>query len=100
MKRIYIVNNTAVTVLETSRQKDILNALDELLENSKQYGHEYAFEEHNFHIEYTDGSEFRVSENNIEGNYRKKNITRILWTNPEDVQAYGPYTINEYGYIA
>lgn len=59
-------------VYETTRQKDILDVLDEMLENSEQFGWAYIFEDDSFYIEYTDGSSYEANEYGEYGSYKKK----------------------------
>lgn len=87
-------------VYETKRQKDILDVLDEMLENAKQFGWAYIFEDDSFYIEYKDGTSYIASECTEEGIYKKRGITRIIYVNANDTQVYGQYEVNEYGNIS
>lgn len=87
-------------VYETNRQKDILDILDEMIENAEYYGWAYTFEDSSFYIEYTDGTTYTAHECGEYGNYKKKNIERIVYVNANDTQVYGSYEMNEYGNVA
>lgn len=87
-------------VYETNRQKDILDILDEMIENAKEYGWAYTFEDDCFYIEYEDGSTYEASECGEYGKYNKKNINKIIYVNANDTQVYGEYEVNEYGNVA
>ena len=87
-------------VYETKKQKDILDVLDEMLENAREYGWEYTFEDDQFYIEYTDGTKYEAGEYGEYGTYKKRNIKRIIYVNANDTQVYGDYEVNEYGNVA
>lgn len=86
-------------VYETHRQKDILDVLDEMIENSEQFGWEYIFEDSHFSIEYTDGTTYEAGECGEYGTYKKRGIKRIIYINSNDTQVYGTYEVNEYGNV-
>ncbi len=88
-----------VIVWETHRQKDILDILDELLENSKTLGWNYCFEDDTFYIEYKDGTTYYAGQFDEDGEYRKKGIAKIVYTNANDTQVFGKYEVNEYGIV-
>ena len=88
------------TVVETKRQKDILDILDECLENAKQYGWDYIFEDMSFYIEYKDGKTYEAGSCWEDGVYKKKNIKRIIHENPMDTMVYGDYEVNEFGIVS
>ena len=80
MKRVeYDINVKGIEfkslVIETNRQKDILDILDEMLENAETFGWSYVFEDDSFYIEYTDGTTYEALQ-------------------------YGEYEVNEYGNVA
>lgn len=87
-------------VWETKRQKDILSILDEMLENAQDFGWFYTFADDSFYIEYTDGATYEAGSCGEYGNYRKKGISRIIYTNSYDTQVYGAYDVNEYGIVS
>lgn len=87
-------------VWETNRQKDILDILDELLENAEIYGWSYIFEDDSFYIEYLDGKTYEAGACGEYGEYKKKGIARIIYTNANDTQVYGDYEVNEYGNVS
>lgn len=87
-------------VYETTKQKDILDVLDEMIENSESYGWSYTFEDSSFYIEYKDGTTYEASECGEYGVYKKGNISRIIYINDNDTQVYGEYEVNEYGNVA
>lgn len=87
------------TVLETKRQKDILDVLEELVENAVLYGWDSMFENLSFYIEYTDGKTYEASECGEYGVYKKRGISRIIYVNESDTQVYGRYSVNEYGNV-
>lgn len=87
-------------VYETKRQKDILDVLDEMLENAELFGWAYIFENDSFYIEYTDGSTYYVGESEEDGVYKKRGISRIIYSNANDTWVYGPYEVNEYGIVS
>mgnify|MGYP007102569605 CR=1 FL=1 len=103
-KVIYDVNVDGLCytsiVYETKRQKDILDVLDCLFDNSEQYGWAYTFEDDSFFIEYTDGTTYEASECGEYGIYKKKGIKKIIYVNANDTQVYGGYEVNEYGNVA
>ena len=87
-------------VYETKKQKDILDVLDEMIENAKEYGWAYIFEDVQFCIEYTDGTTYEACACGEYGVYKKRNIKRIIYVNAYDTQVYGDYEVNEYGNVA
>ena len=87
-------------VIETNRQKDILDILDEMIENADTYGWSYIFEDDSFYIEYTDGTTYEALECGEYGTYKKRNIKRIIHVNANDTMVYGEYEVNEYGNVA
>lgn len=89
-------------VIETKRQKDILEILDERLENVRDYGYEWKkiFKDDTFRIEYNNGTMYQADELGEEGVYKKKGIKRIIYINPMDTQVFGDYEVNEYGSIS
>ena len=87
-------------VWETSKQKDILVCLDEMLENAEQFGWPYIFEDDSFYIEYADGTTYEANECGEYGIYKKRNIKRIIWVNAMDTGVYGEYEVNEYGNVS
>ena len=86
-------------VWETSRQRDILDVLDEMLENAEIYGWDYIFSDVSFYIEYADGTTYEANGGGEYGVYKRRGIKRMIYENPYDTQVYGPYTVNEYGYV-
>lgn len=103
-KVLYNINIDGIelqsVVYETKKQKDILDILDEMIENSNAYGWSYIFEDVSFYVEYTDGSTYEAGEYGEYGKYIKRNIKRIIYTNANDTQVYGEYSVNEYGNVA
>lgn len=96
----HTINNETFTILTTTRQKDILDTLDEMIENAERYGWDYIFSDASFIIEYKDGTTYQADVITNEGTYKKRNISRIIYTNENDIQVYGNYEINKYGYVA
>lgn len=86
-------------VFETSRQKDILDVLDEMLENAKDLGWGNIFEDSSFYIQYRNNKTYEASSCGEYGEYKKKGIERIIYVNPNDTQVYGHYEVNEYGNV-
>lgn len=86
-------------VYETKRQKDILQVLEELVENSEIYGWFSVFDGESFYIEYLDGTTYEASDCGEYGIYKKKGIKRIIYANPNDTQVYGDYEVSEYGNV-
>lgn len=100
LKRVnHTINDNTYEILTTTRQKDILDVLDEMIENAEHYGWDYIFSDARFVIEYKDGTTYEVDAITNEGTYKKRNISRIIYTNENDIQVYGNYEINEYGYV-
>ena len=89
-------------VVETKRQKDILEILDEKIENVRDYCYEWKkiFEDDTFRIEYNDGTMYEADSLGEEGVYKKKGIKRIIYINPMDTWVFGDYEINEYGNVS
>lgn len=87
-------------VWETKRQKDILDILDEMIENAETYGWDYTFEDDSFYIEYADGKTYEAGAYGEYGEYKKKGIVKIIYTNSNDTQVYGNYEANEYGNVS
>lgn len=102
IKKIYDIKGMEEKsiVYETKRQKDILDVLDEMIENAKQYGWAYIFEDDSFYIEYTDGTSYTAHECGEYGTYKKKGIARIIYVNANDTQVYGDYEVNEWGNVS
>lgn len=101
-KRLYnIIDEKEIksVVIEYKRQKDILDQLDELLENTEFYSWEHVFENDSFYIEYKDGKIYEVNCCGEYGVYKKKGIERIIYSNACDTQVYGRYEVNEYGVV-
>ena len=86
-------------VYETTRLRDILDVLDEMIENAEYHGWAYTFSDVSFYIEYTDGTTYEALESGEYGIYKKRGIKRIIYVNPNDTQVYGDYEVNEYGNI-
>lgn len=86
-------------VYETNRQKDITDILDEMIENAEEYGWGYTFADDSFYIEYADGTTYEAGEMTDEGNYKKRNIIKMIYTNANDTVVYGDYKVNEYGIV-
>ncbi len=101
-KKLYDIKDfdEKAVVWETRRQKDILDILDELLENAEIFGWGYIFEDDSFYIEYADGTTYEANFLGADGAYKKKGITRIIYTNANDTQVYGDYEVNEYGNVS
>lgn len=87
-------------VYETKKQKDILDVLDDMIENAREYGWSYTFEDDHFSIEYTDGTAYEAGEGGEYGIYKKRNIKRAIYVNANDTWVYGNYEVNEYGNVA
>lgn len=102
IKKIYDIKGMEEKsiVYEIKRQKDILDVLDEMIENAKQYGWAYIFEDDSFYIEYTDGTTYNAHECGEYGTYKKKGIAKIIWVNANDTQVYGDYEVNEWGNVS
>lgn len=102
IKKIYDIKGMEEKsiVYETKRQKDILDVLDEMIENAKQYGWAYMFEDDSFYIEYTDETTYNAYECGEYGTYKKKGIAKIIWVNANDTQVYGDYEVNEWGNVS
>lgn len=105
MKRVeYDINVEGIEfkslVIETNRQKDILDILDEMLENAEIFGWSSIFEDDSFYIEYTDGTTYGALQYGEYGTYKKRNIKRIIYVNANDTMVYGEYEVNEYGNVA
>lgn len=105
MKKVeYEINNEGIefesVVYETKKQKDILDILDDMIENAREYGWSYTFEDDHFYIEYIDGTTYEAGECGEYGTYKKRNIKRIIYVNANDTWVYGDYEVNEYGNVA
>ena len=104
MKKVSYVRNIdgllyLSVVYETKKQKDILDVLDDMIENAREYGWSYTFEDEHFSIEYTDGTTYVAGEGGEYGTYKKRNIKRIIYENANDTWVYGDYEVNEYGNV-
>lgn len=101
-KKVYPVKDfdNGITIFECTRQKEILETLNELLENAQQFGLEYIFDDNSFYIEYADGSTYDISACGAYGRYKKRGIKRIIYNNANDTMVYGNYEINEYGCVS
>ena len=81
-RRDYPINMDGIeyvsTVYETLKQKDILDVLDEMLENAKEYGLSYIFSDSSFFIEYKNGETYDVLESG----------------------EYGDFEVNDYGNVS
>lgn len=105
MKKVeYKINSGGIelesVVYETRKQKDILDILDDMIENAREHGWAYTFEDDQFYIEYTDGTTYEAGECGEYGTYKKRNIKRIIYVNANDTQVYGDYEVNKYGIVA
>lgn len=102
IKKIYPIQDCDIpaVVYETKRQKDILDILDEMIENSEMFGWSYVFDSEFFYIEYRDGTTYEALEDGSYGNYKRKNIVKIIYTNAIGTLVYGDYDVNEYGCVS
>ena len=103
-KEYYIKDvDVYITVWESRTQKEILEVLDELLENEKEWlagaNLDNPFEDEAFHILYNDGTTYDKLDGIEDGVYKKKNIRAIVYDNPCDTWVYGDYEVNEYGVV-
>lgn len=93
-------------VIECTRQKEILEYLDnalELVDEDSEYGQfnwDVIFADDSFYITYTDGSFYSCGWDGEYGKYKKKGIERIIYTNAYDVMVYGDYEVNEWGCVS
>ena len=80
-----------------SKQKDILDLVDEYVENL-QYDW-FNGSDDSFHIVYKDGTETFIDENYDGRKVKRKNIVSMVCNNPCTAIVYGDFEINEYGVV-
>ena len=84
-------------LIEKESRKELLSYLDEFINNLK---YEWFISDDAFMIEYSDGSEEYISQQNYDGHKIKRtNIESFVYSNDCTYMVYGNYKINECGVV-